>query len=118
MIRLCRETEIEEGQARGFKVGEEPRASPVFVVRWDGALKGYLNACPHVGTQLDWIPGKFFHPSEDLLICATHGALFRPEDGRCVAGPCEGEALQPVDVAVEDGWIVFRDGYAQRGSAK
>ena len=93
---------------RGFRVGDEARPSPVFVVRWEGALKGYLNSCPHVGTRLDWTPDKFFHPSEDYLICATHGALFRPEDGLCIAGPCEGDRLKAIEIAVEDGWIVYR----------
>ena len=118
MIRLCRETEIEEGEARGFRIGDDARQRPVFVVRWEGALRGYLNSCPHVGTRLDWVPDKFFHPSENYLICATHGALFRPEDGLCIAGPCEGEALQAIAIAIEDGWIVYPTGYDQRGSAK
>jgi len=108
LIRLCRADELEEGDARGFRFGEAPRQTRVFVVRWEGALKGYLNVCPHVGTALDWVPDKFFHPDGRHLICATHGALFLPENGLCVAGPCEGESLQAADVSVEDGWIVYR----------
>jgi nitrite reductase/ring-hydroxylating ferredoxin subunit len=37
------------------------------------------------------------------LVCATHGALFRPADGACVAGPCAGDRLAPVDVEVREG---------------
>lgn len=92
MIRLCPAGEIEEGDARGFVVGESPTQRRIFVVRWESAVKGYLNVCPHVGTPLDWVPDKFFHPDDRHLICATHGALFLPESGLCVAGPCEGLA--------------------------
>ncbi len=39
--------------------------------------------------------------------CRNHGAVFRPEDGRCVAGPCEGESLTPLDVARSGaGWAL------------
>ena len=108
MTRLCRDEEIAEGGARGFRIGAGTRPTRVFVLRWDGALRAYLNVCPHAATALDWVPDKFFHPDRRHLICATHGALFLPETGLCVAGPCEGESLQPVEVAVEDGWIVCR----------
>jgi nitrite reductase/ring-hydroxylating ferredoxin subunit len=108
LIRLCRDDALEEGDACGFRFGEGAAEKRLFVLRWEGLLKGYLNVCPHVGTPLDWVPDKFFHPDDRHLICATHGALFLPENGLCVAGPCEGESLQAVEVAVEDGWIVYR----------
>jgi nitrite reductase/ring-hydroxylating ferredoxin subunit len=108
-LRLCRAEEIEEGEGRGFTIGEGAGRKRFFVIRWRDALIGYLNSCPHVGTPLDWVPDKFFAPDDLHLICATHGALFRPEDGLCVVGPCEGERLTPARIAVEDGWIVYRD---------
>jgi len=36
-----------------------------------------------------------------LIQCATHGALFRIRDGYCVAGPCAGQGLIPLEVKVE-----------------
>ena len=39
---------------------------------------------------------------EDFIVCATHGALFRIEDGTCVAGPCVGKSLKPIDVTCDD----------------
>jgi nitrite reductase/ring-hydroxylating ferredoxin subunit len=33
-----------------------------------------------------------------FLVCRAHGALFAPDDGRCVAGPCEGESLVPLRI--------------------
>jgi len=45
------------------------------------------------------------------IVCATHGATFRPEDGYCIAGPCAGDRLEPVAVRVERG-IVLVDPFA------
>jgi nitrite reductase/ring-hydroxylating ferredoxin subunit len=46
-------------------------------------------------------------PDGLFLVCRNHGAVFKPEDGRCVAGPCEGESLTPLDVARSGaGWAL------------
>jgi nitrite reductase/ring-hydroxylating ferredoxin subunit len=37
-----------------------------------------------------------------LLICATHGALYHPDTGRCAGGPCRGGTLVPLAVVEED----------------
>jgi nitrite reductase/ring-hydroxylating ferredoxin subunit len=111
-MRLCPEAEIEDGEARGFAVPNSDirvkRELRIFVLRWENQLRAYLNSCPHVGTRLDWVQDKFFAPDDLHLICATHGALFLPDNGMCVVGPCEGEALKRIEIAVEDGWIVYR----------
>jgi nitrite reductase/ring-hydroxylating ferredoxin subunit len=36
----------------------------------------YLNRCPHRGVGLEWHPDQFLDPSNSLIQCATHGALF------------------------------------------
>ena len=42
-----------------------------------------------------------------FIQCATHGALFRLVDGLCVYGPCAGEYLTAVAMAVVDGDVVL-----------
>lgn len=37
--------------------------------------------------------------------CATHGAIFRVEDGVCLAGPCQGDQLEPWPVIIREGGI-------------
>ncbi len=69
---------------------------PAFAVRYGGAVHGWINRCPHRGTELDWAPGEFFDDERRHLVCATHGALFEPDTGLCVAGPCRGQRLLPV----------------------
>ncbi len=106
--RLCAAGDIAEGAARGFAWGEGTQRQAVFVLRKDGALYAYVNACPHAGTPLDWLPDRFFDRSGAHLLCGTHGALFRPEDGFCVRGPCLGRRLSPAAIRVEAGevWVL------------
>lgn len=96
---LCRLEDIEDGQAKGFTLGRGAEQRDILVARRGDAVFGYLNVCPHQGSPLDWVPDRFVCARTGLLLCATHGARFRIEDGVCVAGPCPGARLQPVSVA-------------------
>jgi nitrite reductase/ring-hydroxylating ferredoxin subunit len=78
-----------------------------FAVRWCGKAVAFVNRCPHAGTELDWQPGEFFDLSGLYLACSTHGALFEPRNGRCVAGPCRGAALQPLAIRERDGQVLL-----------
>lgn len=105
---LCPADAIPDGEARGFTLKDAvDRPVDVLVVRDGERLYGYLNSCPHAGTPLDWVPDRFMAPDGEHLACATHGALFRVVDGRCVAGPCTGDRLTPVPVRVEAGRVVL-----------
>lgn len=103
--RLCAESQIKEGEGRGFVFGSGMEREALFVVRWKGALHAYRNVCPHAGTPLDWPEDRFFDSEGDYLMCGTHGAVFRPEDGVCIEGPCQGRALERVAIRFEDGVI-------------
>jgi nitrite reductase/ring-hydroxylating ferredoxin subunit len=98
---LCRLAEIPDPGSRGFELGERA----IFVVRRGALLKGYLNSCPHTGGPLDWVEHQFLDYERAHILCATHGALFRLEDGHCLAGPCAGKALSPVDLAIVGGEV-------------
>lgn len=104
---LCREEDVPEGAARGFRFGEGTSFMAVFVARKDGQLFAYDNSCPHMGTPLDFRPGRFVTSDRRHLSCSTHGARFRFEDGFCVVGPCKGSSLRPLKIAVEAGEIVL-----------
>lgn len=93
---LCAAAEIPEGKGRGFVFGGGTDREAVFVIRWQGVFRGYRNQCPHIGSPLDWPENRFFDAAGRHLMCRTHGATFRPEDGVCVAGPCVGQVLVPV----------------------
>ncbi len=99
-VRVCASDELVDGGA-GVCVnaadasGEE---AVVFFVRYDGRPFGYLNRCVHVPMELDWVEGQFFESSGLYLMCATHGAIYAPDTGKCVGGPCRGARLRSVTV--------------------
>ena len=79
-----------------------------FVVQFQGRAHAYLNRCAHVPVELDWLEGAFFDDTGQYLVCATHGAMYEPQSGLCVDGPCKGRSLEPLDCRIEDGRIQVR----------
>jgi nitrite reductase/ring-hydroxylating ferredoxin subunit len=80
-----------------------------FAVRFQGEVCAFVNRCPHLGTELDWQPGEFFEESGLYLVCSTHGALFEPVTGLCVAGPCRGASLETVQVTEQEGQVILEN---------
>jgi nitrite reductase/ring-hydroxylating ferredoxin subunit len=102
---LCQDDAIPEGAARGFVLGEGRDRREFVLVRRGGVLRAYVNSCPHQSTPLETFADKFLNEDGSLLVCSTHGARFRVEDGYCVSGPCQGKRLQPVAITIDDGSI-------------
>ena len=102
---LCRVDEIGDPGSRGFRFGSGTELRLIFLVRHGGRIRAYENSCPHTGSPLDFRPDGFFDIDKRHILCATHGALFRIEDGYCLAGPCAGQGLKPVAITIESGRI-------------
>jgi len=106
---ICKSDEITEGGLGfRFELAEAGTMRPAFAVRHQGRVYGYLNRCAHVPVELDWQPGRFFDASGAFLICATHGAIYEPDTGRCVGGPCAGAYLVALEVFEQEGSIWLR----------
>jgi nitrite reductase/ring-hydroxylating ferredoxin subunit len=99
---------VEGGDGVRFAVRRGDRAHAAFAIRYGGRVRAYLNRCAHIGVELDWQPGRFFDADGMVLICSTHGALYDPETGACLGGPCRGAGLAPVAVDEVDGEVVLR----------
>ena len=56
---------------------------------------------------MEWLPDRFLDAEGKLIQCALHGALFRPDTGLCLHGPCAGQRLQPLALIQRDGelWL-------------
>nr|WP_206667727.1 Rieske (2Fe-2S) protein [Roseomonas nepalensis] len=102
---LCRLDEIADGAARGFP--PPPGGfTGLFALRRGGEVHVYVNACPHLGIPLEPLPDRFLDGAGRHVVCSTHGARFRAEDGFCVSGPCAGDSLEAVPVRIEDGVVL------------
>lgn len=108
-VALCRLDEIADGESNGFVLERATGGCiGVIAVRRGARVFLYENVCPHVGSPLDFTPGRFLSADRTRILCSTHGAEFRIEDGHCVAGPCAGDTLTPIACEVRDGtvWVV------------
>jgi nitrite reductase/ring-hydroxylating ferredoxin subunit len=103
---LCDLAALPDPGARGFMFREGEALFLGFVTRVGGAVAGWVDSCPHAGMPLAVVPHRYLTRQGDLILCASHGALFRPEDGVCIGGPCGGKALTPWPVKVEEMNIV------------
>ncbi|MGC8476669.1 MAG: Rieske (2Fe-2S) protein [Acetobacteraceae bacterium] len=101
---LCPAAALAEGTARGF-AAIAPGFAGLFLVRKNGRVFGYVNACPHLGVSLEWTQDRFLSADGTTIVCAMHAAVFRIADGACLAGPCAGEALTPVAVTEAAGML-------------
>jgi nitrite reductase/ring-hydroxylating ferredoxin subunit len=104
---LCRVNELPEGSARGFRFGRGVAVRAVIIVKKGGAIYAYDDACPHMGTPLAFLPGRYFDRDGRELLCATHGARFRVEDGFCLSGPCAGRSLARAAIRIESDVVVL-----------
>jgi nitrite reductase/ring-hydroxylating ferredoxin subunit len=57
-------------------------------------------------TPLDFVRYQFFTEDGRHLICLTHGAVYEPDSGLCVDGPCKGSSLYRLPVLVDQGEVV------------
>jgi nitrite reductase/ring-hydroxylating ferredoxin subunit len=106
-LPLCASADLaERGRAVRFAVSQYGREVPAFALRIDGRVVAYLNRCAHVPVEMDWQPGDFLDAERRYIVCSIHGAMYEPAHGGCVAGPCAGARLIPVDVR-EEGQQVY-----------
>lgn len=113
-MKICDLVDIPPGGARGFRIPGGDGGLAVLIARRGAGIHAYVNRCPHTGVNLDWNPDEFMDVEGQHLQCATHGALFRVEDGFCLHGPCYGQGLTPLPIRVEDGAILLERGVVPR----
>jgi nitrite reductase/ring-hydroxylating ferredoxin subunit len=103
---ICRLDDLAGVEARACDVTTDC-GHGILIVPRAGRFYGYLNRCPHRGLPLNWLPDRFLDASGTYIQCANHAALFDVMDGRCVAGPCAGDSLTPVELTVrgDEVWL-------------
>jgi nitrite reductase/ring-hydroxylating ferredoxin subunit len=97
-VPLCGLNDLDDREAMELVVEERQ----LFAIRLDNAIYAYWNLCPHRSSPLNWVPNQFLDTENQLIQCALHGALFEIDSGLCIAGPCSGESLQPVELRCDN----------------
>jgi nitrite reductase/ring-hydroxylating ferredoxin subunit len=109
IIPICPSADlVEGGKGIRFPVTVFGEDSTGFVVRYNNVAHAYLNRCAHVPIELDWTEGEFFESSGLYLMCSTHGAIYAPESGQCLGGPCRGGRLRPIMIIEKDNQVFWQ----------
>ena len=109
-IPLCNSADlVGGGEAVPFDVVYCGRTSRGFAIRFEGLVYGYLNQCSHVPMEMDYQPNRFFDSSGQWLMCATHGAMYQPQTGHCIGGPCRGGLIK-IALTERDGVVHWHTG--------
>lgn len=99
---LASARDLQENTAKEFEITVDDNTLAGFVLRFDGEIYAYLNHCPHMGVPLNWQPDQFMSLEATHIQCSTHGALFNPDDGLCVSGPCRGQSLTKLNIETDN----------------
>ena len=106
-IALCCSADlVDGGNAVPFDVVYGGQTCRAFAIRYQGRVSAFLNRCSHVAMEMDFQPNRFFDDTGQWLLCATHGAVYRPDTGKCVEGPCRGGLIR-ITLAERDGVVYW-----------
>lgn len=114
---LCHVTQLPENGARGFDTESAGQAT-IFVLRRGDQVRAWRDRCPHHGTPLPWRKDAYLNAAGDRVVCSAHGALFEPESGLCVQGPCLGERLRALPCTLTDDGELLLDAHPKHPSMK
>jgi nitrite reductase/ring-hydroxylating ferredoxin subunit len=109
MRRIASLAELNAKKAIKFGYRQEGIPREGFVAIFKGQVVAYENVCRHIPISLDYGDGRFFDPEEGHFICQTHGATYEPLSGECIAGPCVGASLKPLQIEVRDDAVWFQE---------
>lgn len=105
---LCPSEGVREGEFCEHPIHQADNNTEVIVTRQMGRVHAWLNVCPHQGRALNFAPKRFLSDDQGRLVCAAHGAVFEPDSGLCVGGPCRGASLREVAVIDTGSEILIR----------
>ncbi len=98
--------EMEPGSVRKFWLICQKYRIDGFLVNYEGRFHAYVNRCRHMTTPLDFVRNQFFTEDGRHLECLTHGAVYEPESGLCIEGPCKGLMLYRLPVMIDRGEVL------------
>ncbi len=105
--RIATDADLRSRGAITFSRRLGERSVEGILLATPGGATAFENRCPHVPIPLDRT-GEPLLTGDGRLACRQHGAIFEPESGRCVDGPCRGDALRPIAIQRRHGdWVLL-----------
>lgn len=103
---IARTEELSPGSVKKFWLICQKARVDGFLINHQGSFHAYINRCRHMTTPLDFIRYQFFTEDRRHLICLTHGAIYEPDTGKCIEGPCKGLSLIRLPVTISQGDVM------------
>ena len=100
--KIAKLMELPKGATKRFTFKREGVLIDAFVANFNGDIVAYENLCRHLPITLDYGDGEFFSTDNRFFVCQTHGAFYEPKTGLCIAGPCVGASLIPLETELVD----------------
>ncbi len=95
-------------QVQSFEARNRGKIFQGFVLKKNDKFFVYQNLCKHLPVTLDLADDQFFTHDKTHFQCHMHGAMFELETGFCVAGPCQGDRLNQLEITEEDTRLVIK----------
>jgi nitrite reductase/ring-hydroxylating ferredoxin subunit len=105
---IAKVDEVRPGSVKKFWLICQKYRIDAFLVNDRGNFFAYVNRCRHMATPLDFVRDEFFSDDHRHLMCYTHGALYEPDTGLCIAGPCKGESLFRLPLTIDRGEVLVK----------
>jgi nitrite reductase/ring-hydroxylating ferredoxin subunit len=102
IVKLAKINDVKKGQWYEYSLQTNTGYISVMLRFKNGKYIAYENLCPHQGRRMDYAAGQFLITDSGNIVCPSHGAEFKPENGLCINGPCLGESLKTIQIKTNE----------------
>jgi nitrite reductase/ring-hydroxylating ferredoxin subunit len=110
---ICCSGDLAEGDRLGFQVLYRGEPLGALLIRFGGAVHGWINRCVRMARPLDSEDADMFDPDEGLMPCSNHGVTYDAATGACRAGLCADNFLTALKIAKRDRQVRLVDRHAE-----
>lgn len=112
---ICASGDVPELGKYSFNVDYRGENQGAILIRFKGAVYGFLNRCVHMPRALDCEHCYIFDESGRFLQCSMHMICYEPTTGECLSEICAGKKLTALRVEERDGAVYLTDKRAAVG---
>lgn len=102
---LMKSSDLADGMSKLFHYSRNGELVEGFIIRYQGKIYAYINLCPHAYEPIVFGHQSAFNSDKRYIVCREHFAMFNPETGVCVSGPCPIADLVKIEVVEKEDMI-------------
>ncbi|HBA65812.1 MAG TPA: (2Fe-2S)-binding protein [Methylococcaceae bacterium] len=106
---ICQGYQVTELGKFSFNINYRGKSRSAILIRFNGAVYGYLNQCVHMPRALDCEDSNIFDESGRYLQCSMHSICYDPVSGQSLSEICAGKKLTALKVREEGSWVYLLD---------